>query len=129
MRGLMSRFDSMVHAIMPVLIDAAKKKGTVSFAVLYRTVDLTGDDERHECHRALEEAADLIRDFRIANYTCLMARKDSGLPGDGFFDMFRLHRNEEYINLVGNVWITDLTREQREKLTHAERVRVYADAK
>lgn len=124
----MSRSEEMVIAIIPLLLSAAKANATVSFATLYRTIGLRGDEDRHECHRSLEEAANAIRDFRVANYTSLMSKKDSGLPGDGFFDMFRLHRKEEYIDLVGNVWITDLTHQQKEKLTSAERLRVYADA-
>lgn len=118
----------MVQKITQLILDAARRQSTVSFPVLYQASGICRNAEKHACYRALEEAAGLIRDFRAANYTSLMARKDTGLPGGGFFDTFRLHRYEEYVSLVGDVWVVDLTFEQRKKLAYAERKRVYSDA-
>ncbi|MFP3616468.1 hypothetical protein SB778_41240, partial [Paraburkholderia sp. SIMBA_050] len=60
-----------------------------------------------------------------ANYTSLMAKRDSGLPGDGFFDTYRLHRLIEYKSLVGDIATLDLSEHDKKILTNKERERVY----
>ncbi|MET3217407.1 UNVERIFIED_ORG: hypothetical protein ABIC48_005191 [Burkholderia territorii] len=120
--------DEMVREIVQLLQNAAEKRRTVSFKLLYETAELPKEAtpmERGECHRALEAAANEIGDFRTANYTSLMAKKDTGLPGDGFFDTYRLHRLAEYKSLVGDVDPRDLSERQKKILTDKERERVY----
>lgn len=118
----------MVQTIYQILEDAAERKTVVSFEFLYNSVGLTKHStqmERGECHRALEDAANEICDFREANFTCLMAKKNTGMPGSGFFDTYRLHRAEEYEQLVGDVRPNALSEPQQKILTDRERERVY----
>ncbi|CAI8855657.1 MULTISPECIES: hypothetical protein [Burkholderia] len=120
--------EKMVQVIAQILQDAAEKRRTVSFKFLYESVGLPKQStsiERGECHRALEDAANEICDFRTANYTSLMAKRDSGLPGDGFFDTYRLHRLIEYKSLVGDIATLDLSEHDKKILTNKERERVY----
>lgn len=120
--------EKMVKTITQLLQDAAEKRNTVSFKLLHESVELPKQStsiDRGECHRALEDAANAICDFRAANFTSLMAKRDSGLPGDGFFDTYRLHRLDEYKSLVGDTATLELSEHDKKILTDKERERVY----
>ncbi|WP_321870423.1 hypothetical protein [Burkholderia ubonensis] len=120
--------EKMIRIIVQILQNAAENGRTVSFKFLYETVGLpkqSTSTERGECHRAMEDAANEICDFRVANFTSLMAKKDTGLPGDGFFDTYRLHRFDEYKSLVGDIATLDLSEHDKKILTNKERERVY----
>ena len=58
-----------------------------------------------------------------------MAKKDTGCPGDGFFDTFKIKRLSEYEAIAGKGTLTlDLAVQQKREITTAERSRVYEHA-
>jgi hypothetical protein len=67
--------------------------------------------------------------LKDAIYSAVMAKAKTGVPGDGFFDTFRIHRYDDYLRTAGNVQVNELTDEQRAKMVAIERPLVYAHAK
>jgi hypothetical protein len=79
-------------------------------------------------YTTLEAACEELSPWSEAIYSVVLAKKDTGLPGDGFFNMFLLHRSEEYKAIAGDTSTLDLTLDQREKMVALEKPRVYAHA-
>jgi hypothetical protein len=68
--------------------------------------------------------------MRVTNYTALLALKNTGLPGDGFFDAFRNFRPDDIRRIAGHKIDTslELTAEQKQTIVSEERDRVYKHA-
>lgn len=58
-----------------------------------------------------------------------MAKTQAGMPGDGFFDIFRNCHRDEYLRITGDVQPNGLTNKQQLEMVSIERVTVYARAK
>jgi hypothetical protein len=76
----------------------------------------------------LEAACAELALWSEAIYSVVLAKKSTGLPGDGFFDIFRNHQSEEYKAIAGDIGPLHLTQDQREKMVALEKSRVYAHA-
>ena len=76
----------------------------------------------------LEAACEELAPWSEAIYSVVLVKKDTGLPGDGFFDIFRNHRSDEYKAIAGDTSTLRLTQDQREQMVALEKVRVYARA-
>ncbi|NIK40540.1 hypothetical protein FHY12_002865 [Xanthomonas arboricola] len=113
--------------IADLLTATAKNCLTCTFQQVFSLFPKNADPT--DVYRALDNAARSISPPEIANYSALMAKKDTGCPGDGFFDTFKLKRLSEYEQIAGvNTLTLDLSTEQKEAITAAERSRVYAHA-
>lgn len=106
---------------------AARTKSTVSFSALYGCFDK--NTPRPDMHDTLESACNQLAHWSDAIYSAVMAKKDSGCPGSGFFDTFSIHRNDEYTTIAPNIkHVTELTDSQQQKIAQLERTRVYEHA-
>lgn len=113
--------------IVELLRAAAGNKSTCSFQTIF-----TFFPEKinvQEVFQTLDNAARSIAPPEVANYSSLLAKKGTGCPGDGFFDTFKIKRLSEYESIAGaGTYTLDLTQDQKEKITAAERARVYTHA-
>ena len=118
--------DSYISAVKALLKEAAESNGLVSFSDLHKLF-LPGTPASN-VYDTLEAACGELAPFSEAIYSVLLAKKQSGLPGDGFFDMFRIHRDSEFKKIAGDSSIPSLTEDLRRQMTKAERSRVYVHA-
>jgi hypothetical protein len=116
-----------VNDTRELLETAARRETTVSFPQLFSL--FSEDDKPSDVYNTLEAACVEICDWKTAIYSVLLAKKDSGLPGDGFFDIFRNHRADSYWEISGGMHVAGLDPLQRRKMTELERRRVYLHAK
>lgn len=115
-----------IPAVRLLLHAAAVRKGTVSFAELFKQFDQ--DVEPADVYDTLEAACVELADWKEAIYSVVLAKAGSKLPGDGFFDIFRFHRAEEYKRIAGQTHVHALDHSQRSEMVRIERPRVYAHA-
>lgn len=110
-----------------MLLDAAKRDSVIPMKKFHNIFDSTTPvNDRYE---TLEAASEKIEDPTIAIYSALLSKKDTGLPGDGFFDIFLNCRRSEAISLVGNKYLHQLTDADKQKIAEHERPIVYTNAK
>ena len=57
-----------------------------------------------------------------------MARKYTGVPGIGFYDVFQNTHPEEYFRIAGKTILQNLTNEMMIEMTDIERRKVYEHA-
>lgn len=113
--------------IAELLKATARNKGTCSFQKIFSF--FPEKTTVQEVFQTLDNAARSIAPPEVANYSALLAKKDTGCPGDGFFDTFKIKRLSEYESIAGaGAFTLDLTQDQKEKITAAERTRVYTHA-
>lgn len=106
---------------------AAQTESTVPFSALYGC--FAKNTPRSDMHDTLEEACNQLAHWNDAIYSAVMAKKDTGCPGSGFFDTFSIHRNAEYEAIAPNIrHVTRLTDLQQQAITQLERARVYQHA-
>lgn len=106
---------------------AAQTKSTVSFSALYGC--FAKNTSRSDMHDTLEEACNQLAHWNDAIYSAVMAKKDTGCPGSGFFDTFSIHRSDEYKAIAPNIdHVTELTDLQQQTIAQLERTRVYQHA-
>lgn len=116
-----------VAEVRELLISAAKHKGTVSYPDVFRL--FPDEVDKPDIFWTLEAACKEVCPRDIALYDSLMAKKETGMPGDGFFDVFRNMRRQEYSQISnGEERITYLTDEQKQEMVQLERKRVYDHA-
>ncbi|HEX7908261.1 MAG TPA: hypothetical protein VF534_09265 [Paraburkholderia sp.] len=115
-----------VGAVRAMVESAAKKRGTVSFKQLFGA--FPQDTRPADVYDTLEEACSELGPLDDVIYSALMAKAKDGLPGDGFFDIFKTHRNVEFRSIAEDAETLDLTNEQRKQITRQERERVYGYA-
>jgi hypothetical protein len=116
-----------VPVIKRLLISTAKRKGTASYPDVFRL--FPNDIDKPSIFWTLEAACKEVCPRDIALYDSLMAKKGTGMPGDGFFDVFRNMRRREYSRISnGEERIVYLTDEQKKEIVLLERRRVYDHA-
>jgi hypothetical protein len=115
-----------VPNVMTLLETAADARKTVSFPTLFSYFPEATPIQ--DVYETLEAASTEIARLDVAIYSVLMAKRGTGLPGDGFFDVFRVHREQEYREIAGNTHIVALTLEQKKEMVKREKIRVYAHA-
>lgn len=118
--------QNRVFAVQGLLHAAAAGRRTISFPQLFGEFEKTVDP--HDVYDTLEAACVELADWKVAIYSVLLAKAGTQLPGDGFFDIFRLHRDDDYKRIAGNTHLRALTHEQRSEMVCIERPRVYAHA-
>jgi hypothetical protein len=122
----------MIEAAIPkvaqLLRSAAKTKSTLSYPSLFNC--FAKETPKPDIYDTLEVAANTIVEMRVTNYTALLALKNTGLPGDGFFDAFLNFRPDDIRRIAGPEIVTslDLTAEQKRTIVSEERDRVYKHA-
>lgn len=115
---------NLVESIKSILIQAAKSKSTVAYPKIISLFEK--DTAKSIIWSLFEVACEKIADSKTAVYGALMAKKDSGLPSDGFFDIFRncrLNKPDGFI--LPNIEEFDDS-EQKEMMVEFERARVYS---
>ncbi|WP_186114903.1 hypothetical protein [Burkholderia gladioli] len=81
-----------------------------------------------DVYDTLEQACSELAPWNEVIYSAVMARAKDGLPGDGFFDIFKTHRQMEFRRIAGDADTRNLADEQRKQITELERERVYVHA-
>lgn len=117
---------SLVETIKSILTQAAKSKSTVGYPKIINLFEK--DTAQNIIWSLFEVACEEIADSKVAIYGALMAKKVSGLPSDGFFDIFknrRLNKSDGFI--LSNIEEFDAL-EQKELMVEFERTRVYSHA-
>jgi hypothetical protein len=115
---------NLVEIIKSILIQAAKSKSTVAYP---KIINLFEKDTAWSLIWSLfEVACEEIANSEIAIYGALMAKKESGLPSDGFFDIFR----NRGLNKLDGFILRNIEEfndsEQKEMMVKFERARVYS---
>ncbi|MDN4056015.1 hypothetical protein QPK32_23390 [Massilia sp. YIM B02763] len=118
--------QEQVTVIRELLQDAAIHRTTVSFPQIFWLFD--EDVAPHDVYDTLEAACVQIADWSTAIYSAVLAKSGSHMPGDGFFDIFRLHREAEYRRIAARAHVRELSLEQRRQMVAFERDRVYSHA-
>ena len=118
----------LLHKVPPVsalLKATAKSGGTASFQKLHALFN-KGEADKN-VYDTLEKAALELADFGTAIYSVVLAKRD-GLPGSGFFSLYRIHRNDEFQLIAGSSIEQVLSPVQMTEMVMLERKRVYAHA-
>lgn len=115
------------QAVKSLIHNAAASGSTVSYTALFAI--FPKNTVPGYVYRILEEACFELGNWDEVIYSVVMATKGTNLPGDGFFDIFKNHRNLEYLQIAGRSNIQNLSLEQKIKMVTLEKVRVYAHAK
>lgn len=115
-----------ISSIAIILVHAAKHRLTVNYFSLYNLFDkgVRGND----VFDTLESASAAICSSSFAIYSSLMAKKETGVPGIGFFDVFKNTHPSEYQRIAGITLIQDLTKDMMIEITNIERRKVYEHA-
>lgn len=118
--------EDRVSAVMSALQTAGREEKTLSFGSLYALFE--ADSQWNNVYDTLECASRGLADLKDAIPSVLVV-KSGGLPGIGFFEVFRNQRREEYEAIAGaDTPVPRLTQNQRERMAASERARVYAYA-
>lgn len=114
-----------------LLLSTLKKRSTVHYSQLYALFDDLSVEQfgganlrMAEIHQTLEAAGRELAETSDAIVTCVLRTK-TGLPGIGFFDVFRIHRYSEYMAIAGDTIVQELTDDQKFKMLELERQRAY----
>lgn len=118
--------QGQVSAMRELLQSAAVCRATTSFPQIFQLFD--EDVAPHDVYDTLEAACVQLADWGTAIYSVVLAKSGSLMPGDGFFDIFRLHREVEYRRIAAWAHVRELSLEQRRQMVAFERDRVYAHA-
>ena len=119
--------QSRIARVENLMLQAALQERTVPFRDLYS--QFPKGSSSTDVYDTLEAASANLASFSDAIYSAVLAKKGTGVPGDGFFDMFKTHRNAEYAAIAGSTNTLQLTLQQKEAIVAIERPRVYAHAK
>jgi hypothetical protein len=120
---VLNRYVDVVHAVVG---SAAKRRGTVTFKQLFGA--FPRETPPSDVYDTLEKACSELGSWDEVIYSVVLAKAEDGLPGDGFFDIFKTHREIEFRRIADHAKTLDLTDEQRKQMTELERERVYAHA-
>lgn len=124
----MKFIEEIIPQITNLLVTKAARRSAIRYSAIYRFFDK--DTPRDIVWETFEEACRRIAPTEEAIYGALMVKKGTGLPGDGFYDIFKNKRLTEYLEVTGGVRIesNELNIEQMKKITQIERERVHAHA-
>jgi len=119
----------LIEQLTPIarmLVDAAKKKSTISYSRFHCLFpDNTRDQDKYE---TLEATASALASRQDAIYEALFVKRGTGTPADGFFDIYKNVRSSDYQRIAGQTLTLDLTQQQQVQITQAELALVYAHA-
>ncbi|PUA19299.1 hypothetical protein [Glaciimonas sp. PCH181] len=119
--------EAQLPAITALLKKAANASDSVAFNALYAL--FPKNTPAQKVHATLEAACISLADFDLAIYSVVMVKKDTGLPGDGFFATYKAIHEAEYTTIAGDTALIALTLAQKQLMVNAEKTRVYAHAK
>lgn len=123
---------SLIEEKLPVLIDmlthAARRRSSIMYSSIYDIFDQ--ETPRNDVWYTFEEACRRIAPNNIAIYGALLAEKSTGLPGTGFYEIFRNVRHDEYLRITNenNPQANRLKLEERREIAQLERERVHQHA-
>lgn len=115
-----------IPPVAHLLEQAAKSRETVRFAKLFAC--FPENTAQADVYDTMEAACADLAPWSVAIYSVVLAKKGNGLPGDGFFDIFRIHRRDEFAEISQGASTLRLTQEQKEQMVALEKARVYAHA-
>jgi hypothetical protein len=115
-----------VASVETLIREAAEFQKTASFSALHARFP-EGTPAQH-VYDTLEAACAQLAPWTEAIYSVVLAKKETDLPGDGFFDIFRIHREAEYTDIGGKGTTLSLSPDQKKQMVALERSRVYAHA-
>ena len=106
-----------ITSVANLLLDAAKAGGTAPYYKFHKLFDdKTPDNNKYDtldaASRALEYPSDVI-------YSSVLAKKDDNCPGIGFYDIFKNHHRDEFIEIAGHDDEHALTKEEKEAISRA----------
>ena len=116
-----------LSAVASVLLEAAKAEGVLSFQGFHALFD--ADVEGCNKYDTLEAASRALAPSAQAIYSAVLAKKNTGFPGSGFYDIFNNVHHDEFFNVAGHNDIYNLTDEDRRHIAEIERSRVYEHAR
>lgn len=119
--------EAQLPAITALIKKAASASDNVAFNALYAL--FPKNTPAQKVHATLEAACTGIAASDLAIYSVVMVKKDTGLPGDAFFAIFKAMHDDEYTAIAGDVSLLHLTLVQKQLMVNAEKARVYAHAK
>lgn len=109
------------------LLNAVKNETTLDFASFHEVFEPgTTDRDKYD---TLESASRALCSLSQANYSAVLAKREDGCPGSGFYDIYNNLRHQEFHDEVGHNSIHDLTTEEKQRLVRLERNRVYQHAR
>jgi len=115
-----------ISEIASLLLRAAKEENV---ATMWEFHNLFEDNiPMNDKYDTLEAASRALEYPKIAIYSAVLAKKDTGLPGGGFFDVFLNSKREKAIELIGEKSLHQLTLEDKKLITEYERKVVYKNA-
>lgn len=122
----------LIEFISPVarlLADAARNRQTITFPQ-FNNVFVTphGVISQSDKYDTLEATCEALCHSTSAIYSALLAKKTTGCPGDGFYDIFKNKRSADYKRLAGSKSTLALSVSELKAIVHEERQKVYADA-
>ena len=121
--------EEVIPDIIRLLVAKASRRSAIRYGAIYEFFE--NDIPQPVVWETFEEACRRIAPSEVAIYGCLLAKKDSGLPGDGFFDIFKNKRLNEYLKVTGGVRLASntLSLEQMQQIAQLERERVHQHSK
>lgn len=122
------------HKVTDLLRSTLKQRSTIHYSQIYALFEdisveeFGGENLRMAAiHQTLEAAGRELAKLSDAIVTCVLRTK-IGVPGIGFFDVFRNHRHEEYKAIAGDTIVQILTDDQKLEMLKLERQRAYSYA-
>lgn len=112
-----------IKQIREILITAARNGTTITYPQIYNVFEK--DTPKNEVWDTFEEACRDICDSSIAIYGALLSSKDTRLPGNGFFDIYKNMRGAHYRAIAGSIEANVLTDAQKKLFCDTERATVY----
>jgi hypothetical protein len=118
--------DEHIPGVMELLRNAARQRGgTCRFSALFAVFPSGTDDS--DVYDTLEAACTRLAPTQHAIISALLAKRSTGLPGQVFYDTFRVHRSAEYARIAGaHTHPTTLTLSQMQEMADLERERTHA---
>jgi hypothetical protein len=118
--------NGYVGAVRAMVGSAATRRATLTFKHLFCA--FPPETPQSDVYDTLEKACSELGAWDEVIYSAVLAKVKDGLPGDGFFDIFKKHREVEFRHIARAAKTLDLTDEQRKQMTELERERVYVHA-
>ncbi|AZV46881.1 hypothetical protein C3L23_06215 [Nautilia sp. PV-1] len=112
-----------LNDIVKTLLEAAKNCKTIPYPAIYEIFEDT-NASRADIWNTFEAAGRKIAPLNKCIFGALLKDKE-GLPKSGFFDTYKNHRSNEYITIVGNKRILELSEQEKEEIVENERQRIW----
>jgi hypothetical protein len=112
-----------INDIAEVLLEAAKNCKTIPYPAIYEIFKDT-NISHVDIWDTFEATGRKIAPLDKCIFGALL-RDKTGLPKEGFFDIYKIHRSNEYFQIVGDKNILGLTKKEKEIITNKERQRIW----